>query len=206
MVINGARSSRVPTRLSFGPTLFNLFLINIPKDDIKSSAAVSADAVLVAQHWAVSSMCCGCSLSWAECHISMIFPVCGKLPPQWDNSGGVQGKAGSHVPHRLSLHPISTGGSGSHVSIGKHSGGHSQCTSEREQGDFWPCQRTWSSCQRCHSSIPTPLHCAKPGLCAVWLLGCGLWGVRWLSPAKTSACRMCRGASRQLNSLWFTGG
>lgn len=50
MVTNGARSSRVLTGLSLGPTLFNLFLINIPKDDIKSSMVVSADAVPVAQY------------------------------------------------------------------------------------------------------------------------------------------------------------
>lgn len=37
MLNNEARSSRVLTGLNLGPTLINMFSINIPKDDIKSS-------------------------------------------------------------------------------------------------------------------------------------------------------------------------
>lgn len=112
----------------------------------------------------------------------MMFWVCGNLPPPWDNSGGVQRKTGSHMPCQLSVHPTLNGRSGSHVSVGEHSSGHGHRTLEKEQGDFWPCQRTWSSCQGCQRGIATPLHHAKPGLCAV----CGFWGVRCHSPAKTS--------------------
>lgn len=49
MVTHGARFSKVLTGLNFGPTLLNLVLINIPKDNTKSLIAVSADAVVVAQ-------------------------------------------------------------------------------------------------------------------------------------------------------------
>lgn len=113
----------------------------------------------------------------------MMFWVRGNLPPPWDNSGGVQRKTGSPTPCQFSVHPNLKGGSRSHVSVGEHSSGHGLCTQEREQGDFWPCQRTRSSFQGCQSSLATALHHAKPGLCAV----CGVWGVRCLSPAKTSA-------------------
>lgn len=49
MVTHGARFSKVLTGLHFGPTLLNLFLINIPKDNTNPLTAVSADAVVVAQ-------------------------------------------------------------------------------------------------------------------------------------------------------------
>lgn len=54
----------VLTGLTLGPKLFNLFLITVPKDDTKSSMAVPADAVMVAQRSARQVV----AAHWAEVH------------------------------------------------------------------------------------------------------------------------------------------
>lgn len=53
------------------------------------------------------------------------------------NSGGMQGKVGSHMPYGLSLHLTLKGGSESHVSVEKHrGGGRGHCMQKRKWGGF----------------------------------------------------------------------
>lgn len=58
-------------------------------------------------------------------------------PTTLGNSGGMQGKVGSHMPYGLSLHLTLKGGSESHVSVEKHrGGGRGHCMQKRKWGGF----------------------------------------------------------------------